>query len=254
LSHCGKLQIDEERNILSRVKQSQMLTLLFVGHISLAFLIVFFISARFGGIRKTVSIALVMFLSILPDSDMIFRLAGIDLGHRTITHSPIIWLVIGGILFSLFTIKYRKSKEAAVYFIAYLSHLVIGDILVGPINILYPIGDLVINSPIKSVQYLLLETFVFTLMATVVIRSYYLFKKRNEDTLLFSYHSIIDSFLYPVLILAVSTSIFYMLAKFQLNLLETYIVVPLHFAAILIIMLMWQVSKKTKKQKHILLK
>jgi membrane-bound metal-dependent hydrolase YbcI (DUF457 family) len=39
-----------------------------------------------------------MFLSILPDVDLVFRLAGIDLGHRTITHSAIIWLIVGGIL------------------------------------------------------------------------------------------------------------------------------------------------------------
>ena len=57
-----------------------------------------------------------MFLSILPDVDLVFRLAGIDLGHRTITHSAIIWLIVGGILISFFTIKYRKGSVASSLF------------------------------------------------------------------------------------------------------------------------------------------
>jgi membrane-bound metal-dependent hydrolase YbcI (DUF457 family) len=225
--------------------------LLFVGHISLAFLIVYFVSTRFQGIKRTVSIALVMFLSILPDIDIIFRLAGIELGHRTITHSAIIWLVIGGILVSFFKIKYQKGSEAAVYLIAYLSHLMIGDILVGPINILFPIGDFIIKSPIEGIQYFLLETLVFTLMATVVVINYHLFRKKNKDTFLFFYHSKIDTLLYPVLILALIASFVYVLAKFELSLFEASIVAPLHISAVCIITLMWQVSKDTKTQREL---
>lgn len=123
-----------------------------------------------------------MFLSILPDIDILFRLAGVDLGHRTLTHSVIIWLVAGVILISFFTIKYRKGLIAAVYLIAYLSHLVIGDIFVAPINILYPLGDFIVNSPIKngSWQHIFLEILFFTLMATIVITRYYSFKRKNE--------------------------------------------------------------------------
>jgi membrane-bound metal-dependent hydrolase YbcI (DUF457 family) len=82
-----------------------------------------------------------MFLSILPDIDILFRLAGMDLGHRTFTHGVIIWLVVGGILISFFTIKYGKGLEVAVYLIAYLSHLVIGDTFVEPINIPLPLQN-----------------------------------------------------------------------------------------------------------------
>jgi membrane-bound metal-dependent hydrolase YbcI (DUF457 family) len=208
------------------------------------------VSTRFQGIKRTVSIAMVMFLSILPDIDIIFRLAGIELGHRTITHSAIVWLVIGGILVSFFKIKYRKGREAAVYLIAYLSHLIIGDILVGPINILFPVGEFIITSPIEGVQYFLLETLVFTLMATVVITNYYSFRKNNKDIFLFSYHRKIDALLYPVLILALVTSFFYVLAKFELSLFEASIVTPLHIAAVFIIMLMWRVAKNTKTQRQ----
>jgi membrane-bound metal-dependent hydrolase YbcI (DUF457 family) len=201
---------------------------------------------RFQGIRRTVSIALVMFLSILPDIDIIFRLAGIELGHRTITHSLIIWLVIGGILVSFFKIKYQKGSEASIYLIAYVSHLLIGDILVGPINILYPIGDFILKSPIEGQGYFLLETLVFTLMAIVVVVNYFMFRKKNKDIFLFCYHSKIDAVLYPVLILALITSFFYVLAKFELSLFEASILAPLHIAAVCVIMLMWRVSKNTK--------
>ena len=189
-----------------------------------------------------------MFLSILPDIDLVFRLAGIDLGHRTITHSAIIWLIVGGILISFFTIKYRKGSVAAVYLIAYLSHLVVGDILIAPINILYPLGDFIVNSPIKgrSLQHVLLETLLFTLMANVGITRYYSFKSGNEDIFLFRYHCKMDTFLYPVLILAIIISVFFVLYEFELRLLEVSIVTLLHSAAIFVIMLIWLVSKYTK--------
>jgi membrane-bound metal-dependent hydrolase YbcI (DUF457 family) len=191
-----------------------------------------------------------MFLSILPDIDIIFRIAGIELGHRTITHSAIIWLIIGGILVSFFKLKYQKGSEAAVYLVAYLSHLMIGDILVGPINILFPIGDFIINSQIEGVYYFLLETLVFTLMSTVVLSNYYFFRKKKNDTFLFSYHRKIDGLLYPVLILALTTSFFYVLAKFELSLYEASIVAPLHVAAVCVITLMWRVSKNAKPQRQ----
>ena len=191
-----------------------------------------------------------MFLSILPDIDIIFRIAGIELGHRTLTHSAIIWLIIGGILVSFFRLKYQKGSEAAVYLVAYLSHLIIGDILVGPINILFPIGDFIIRSQIDGVHYFLLETLVFTLMSTVVLSNYYFFRKKKDDTFLFHYHSKIDGFLYPVLILALITSFFYVLATFELSLFEASIVAPLHIAAVCLIILMWRVSKNTKIQRR----
>jgi membrane-bound metal-dependent hydrolase YbcI (DUF457 family) len=226
--------------------------LLFVGHISLALLIVYFISLKFQGIRKAVSIAVVMLLSILPDIDMIFRLVGIDLGHRTFTHSAIIWLIIGGITISFFTIKYRKGSVAAVYLIAYLSHLVIGDVIVAPINLLYPLGDFIVNSPIKggSLQHIMLETVLFALMAAVVITRYYLFKSRSEDIFLFRYHYKVDTFLYPVLVLAITVSFFYVVAEFELNLVELSVLTLLHFGIISLIVLICLVSKSAKRQER----
>jgi membrane-bound metal-dependent hydrolase YbcI (DUF457 family) len=193
-----------------------------------------------------------MFLSILPDIDIVFRLAGTDLGHRTFTHSVIIWLVVGGILISFFTINYRKGSVAAVYLIAYLSHLVIGDVLIAPINILYPLGDFIVNGPIKnmSLQHILLETLLFTLMAIVVITRYYSFKRRNEDIFLFRYHCKIDTFLYPTLTLAIIVSFFYVEAESVFSLVGVSVLMPLHIAAVSIIILIWLASKCAKRQEH----
>jgi membrane-bound metal-dependent hydrolase YbcI (DUF457 family) len=197
-----------------------------------------------------------MFLSILPDIDIIFRLAGLDLGHRTITHSAVIWLALGmGAIVILFlTTRTRKGRMVAVYLLAYLSHIVIGDIIVGPIKVLYPIGDLVVNSRINGVEYYLVEAGVLTVMASVVITKYYSFKKRmDEDTFLFRYHCKVDSLLYPILILALITSFFYVLVKFELDLVEISVLAPLHFFAICLIVIMWRISKniRAKTQKEI---
>ena len=195
---------------------------------------------------------MVMLLSILPDIDMVFRLVGINLGHRTFTHSAIIWLLIGGITISFFIIKYRKGLAAAVYLIAYLSHLLIGDVVVAPINLLYPLGDFIVNSPIKggSLQHILLETVLFALMAAVVITRYYLFKRRDEDIFLFHYHYKTDTFLYPVLVLAIIASFFYVVAEFELSLVELSVLTLLHFGIISLIVLIWLVSKSARRQER----
>ena len=136
---------------------------------------------------------------------------------------------------------------------AYLSHLMVGDILTGPINIIYPLGDLIVNSPIKggSLQDILLETVLFILMAIIVMTRYYSFK-RNEDIFLFRYHCKMDTFLYSVLILAIIISVFYVLAEFKFTLVEVSIAILLHSAAISIIMLIWLASKCTKRQEHVI--
>ena len=129
----------------------------------------------------------------------------------------------------------------------------VGDIVVGPINVLYPLGDFIVYSPIKggSLQDILLETLLFTLMATIVITRYYSFKSKNEDIFLFRYHCKMDTFLYPVLILAIITSVFYVLNEFELSLVEVSIITILHSIAIFVIMLIWLTSRKTR-QEHVI--
>ena len=251
----------------------------FVGHIAVAFLITYFIASRLPNLKKTTSIALVMFLSILPDIDIIIRLAGIDLGHRTFTHSPIVWTIIGGTLITFLFFfaannKKRRTSVAAlttIYVVAYLSHLVIGDTLLGPINIIFPFGNFVLPSPIMaySLNHIILEFILFALMATILTLNYYSSRTKkiinsgttetsirvNYPTIQpFRYHSKLDGLFYPVLLLAISISLTYLSDEFGFGLLLSsekvlggvpLLVLILHLAAISMIGLMWFVSKRS---------
>ena len=110
----------------------------FLGHISIAFIICYFIVRRFQ--LRDISLTLIMFFSILPDVDIVFRLLGVDLGHRSITHSLLLSMIVWGV----FLIKYRKPS-VMLYFFAYLSHIFIGDLIIGPLNLLYPFGQYFVN-------------------------------------------------------------------------------------------------------------
>src|SRR5919112_776271 len=105
----------------------------FVGHISIAFILGYFIITRFR--LYDISLSLVLFLSILPDVDILFRFIGIDIDHRSVTHS----LIEITIILCVFLLKYRRPS-IIVYCTAYLSHVAIGDLIVGPLNLLYPLG------------------------------------------------------------------------------------------------------------------
>jgi hypothetical protein len=191
-----------------------------------------------------------MLLSILPDVDIVLELAGVDLGHRTFTHSIIIWLGIGGTVIFLISLKSRRGSEAAIYLIAYMSHLVIGDILVEHINVLYPIGDFTIDSTIRSssLQHISLEAVLIGVMAVVVIIK---FKHRKKEPSFFSYHGIVDSYLYLLLVLAISISVIYVLNEFQLGLAHALLLIMLHSAAIATVILLWIKSKGTERQQHL---
>jgi hypothetical protein len=219
----------------------------FVGHMATAFIISYVISIKFS--VKAISIPLVMLLSILPDIDIIFRLAGIELGHRTITHSAIISIIVA----SIFIATYRKRAAVAakikIYSIAYLTHIVIGDVIIGPvINILYPFGDLLISSGINggSITHILIEIFLLTIMTALVIREYYC---NRYHGFVFQY-SKFDGLLYPMLILAVVISLIYLLygSEFHsLLLVDDHIKVLLillsHIVAISLITFIWMKSK-----------
>ena len=195
-----------------------------------------------------------MLLSVLPDVDIILGLAGIDLGHRTFTHSIIIWFIVGGAMVFLISLKYKRGSEAAIYMKPSISYLVIGDIIVEYTNIFYPIGDVTIYGAIESgsLQHISLEAVLVGLMATVVIS---MFKHRKKDSSRFGYHAATDSFLYLLLISAIPISAVYVVIKFQFSMAYVSILVILHSAAIATIVLLWLVSKgtkDTKRQQHLL--
>jgi membrane-bound metal-dependent hydrolase YbcI (DUF457 family) len=103
----------------------------FVSHISIAFILSYFIITRFQ--VRNISLSLILFLSILPDTDILFRFVGIDIAHRSITHSIIVYTII----LCIFLLKYRRPS-IIIYSIAYLSHFVIGDLIVGPLKFIIP--------------------------------------------------------------------------------------------------------------------
>ena len=88
-------------------------------------------------------------------------------------------------------------------------------------------------------------------MAAVVITRYYLFKSRSEDIFLFRYHYKADTFLYPVLVLAITVSFFYVVAEFEFSLVELCVFTLLHFGIISLIVLIWLISKSARRQEHI---
>jgi LexA-binding, inner membrane-associated putative hydrolase len=221
--------------------------MLFVGHISIAFLLTYAISKKF--VLKDVSISFVMFLSTLPDIDLVFRLLGLELGHRSVTHSAIIWAIVALAFFA----KYRRIS-VAVYSLAYLSHVVIGDLVVGPINLLYPIGNFVVSGGIRfgTISHTMTEGILFAIMAIIIIIQNLYKHNSRQHTLLFHY-STLDSLFYPVLIAEIIISpIFVLSDRFQdfssllsLSHVETndIAIALLHIAMTIAIAFLWKKAK-----------
>lgn len=102
-----------------------------VGHMSLAYLLG---TVSSKALKVNPNIPALLVLSILPDIDIaIETLTGTTL-HRGPTHSLIIALII----FAPFFILY--GKRAVPYFLAYISHFLIGDFFIGgQLQLFWPI-------------------------------------------------------------------------------------------------------------------
>jgi membrane-bound metal-dependent hydrolase YbcI (DUF457 family) len=70
---------------------------------------------------------------MVPDIDLL--LGVLEIQHRTITHSVVFWSVA----FIPFFVKYRQA--AVPYFVAAVQHILLGDLVVGRTDILWPIAD-----------------------------------------------------------------------------------------------------------------
>ena len=230
----------------------------FLGHISIAFVITYFIVERFQ--LKGISLSLIMFLSILPDIDIVFRLIGIDLGHRSITHSLLVSMIVWGILL----MKYRKPS-VVLYFFAYLSHILVGDLIVGPLNLLYPFGQFYVNggADFKAPEHLVIEGVLLLIMAMIVFVRY--LRNRKLHTFPFEFTRL-DTFFYPILISAIIVSLFFLLDESQKELtefpnsiflliqspidyeIETIIV--MHTFGIAIVSFLWIVSRRNFRIQH----
>ena len=104
-----------------------------VGHMSIAYLLG---KSSSKPLHYKPNIPLLLVLSIIPDIDIIFdRFSSIEL-HRGPTHSVIVAIVA----FVPFFIVYRK--KAIPYFLALISHSLIGDFFIGgQLQLLWPLSN-----------------------------------------------------------------------------------------------------------------
>src|SRR3990172_8620705 len=152
-----------------------------IGHIALAYLIS---KASAKTLKLSPVMPAILVLSIIPDMDILF---GNEI-HRGPTHSAIATLLIFIPLF----ITYRK--KATPYFLALLSHSLIGDLIIGgnlqllwplttnEISLTPPLPNIAINSPINVA----LELTLFTAATIIMIKTkdLHLFFQNNKTNLL----------------------------------------------------------------------
>ena len=225
----------------------------FVSHISIAFILSYFIITRFQ--VRNISLSLILFLSILPDIDILFRFIGIDIAHRSVTHSIIVFTII---LF-IFLLKYRKHSFI-IYSIAYLSHLAIGDLIVGPLNLLYPFGIFYLTGGIdfKTFEHIFVEVLLLAIMAIIVFGQY-MYNRKGNNTFAFEYSKKLDPIFYPMVILAIIVSPVFLLDESQKELFEfpssffslfqfydnfnTIAILALHVISMAMVIFLWIITR-----------
>jgi membrane-bound metal-dependent hydrolase YbcI (DUF457 family) len=104
-----------------------------VGHMALAYLLG---KGSSKALHTKINIPILLVLSILPDSDIIYDvLTGAEI-HRGPTHS----IIFAALIFIPIFIRYRKT--AIPYFLALISHSLIGDFLIGgKLQLLWPLSN-----------------------------------------------------------------------------------------------------------------
>jgi hypothetical protein len=214
-----------------------------VGHMATAFLIVYLLSK--GMPAKKFSISIAMFLSVLPDVDIILQSIDV-LPHKTLTHSAI----VGGVACALLVIGSR-SFVVAVYCISYMQHVLLGDIIIGTINLLYPFGNLPVGFGINfgTLFHIAIEVLLLVTMAAIVLNESFAGRVGGFNTF-FSYRKI-DIIAYLLLILSLVLSFAYLLYRmedlprlFIETKSEIVLFVILHMAAILLVLFKILVSHK----------
>jgi membrane-bound metal-dependent hydrolase YbcI (DUF457 family) len=144
--------------------------LLAVGHMAIAYLLG---KGSAKPLKINLNIPLLLVVSILPDIDIIFDTLLIPNFHRTLTHS----LLFAVVFFIPFFVVYRKT--AIPYFIALLSHSLIGDFFIGGnVQLLWPLqtefGLPQLGGPnlsVFSITNEIIELILFAAATFVLIKS-----------------------------------------------------------------------------------
>lgn len=103
-----------------------------------------------SALKVNVNPYVIMVLGAVPDFDLLLGSFGIV--HRGITHSVLFWAIVFIPLF----IRYRK--QAIPYFVAPVSHILVGDLIVNRTVVFWPLGpELGLRFRLFSVENLILE-------------------------------------------------------------------------------------------------
>ncbi len=138
-----------------------------VGHLGLGYLL-----GRGSGksLAKKINVPLILALSIIPDVDILLKPF---IEHRGPTHSIIVLFVV----FLPFFAIYRK--RAIPYFLAIVSHPLVGDFLIGgPIKLLWPLSgqsfsllqDFGFSIPMGSLANIIIEWSIFLVSIIVMLK------------------------------------------------------------------------------------
>jgi hypothetical protein len=157
-----------------------------VGHMSLAYLLG---KGSSKALKVNPNIPLLLVLSILPDIDIAIETFTGTIMHRGPTHSLIFALIIFTPLFIAY------NKRAMPYFLAYISHFLLGDFFIGGnLQLLWPLSTntvgfhqagfmfVGINDPLNIIAELSL--FIIAIVVMIKAHDYKPFFRNNKTNLL----------------------------------------------------------------------
>ena len=227
-----------------------------VGHAVVAFLIAYIV-CRIFKVNQGVSFALAMVIGIIPDIDIVTQSLEI-MTHRTFTHSLIVSAAIGGSIFLVTRLGFRQAFAAAmIYSLSYVQHL-IDDMVVGTLNILYPIGNLPVSIGIAygSLTHEIIEILLLAIAAWIIVgKSFRSIGNSTDDegmaTFSLFQFSITDKISYIILTASLLVSFGYILDELKslprLMLdtdLEIALFVLLHIAALMWVSFMMLAARR----------
>ena len=230
-----------------------------VGHAVVAFRIAYIV-CRIFRINQGVSFALAMVIGIIPDIDTVTQSLGI-MAHKTFTHSLIVSPVIAGSIFFVTRLGFKQAFAVAmIYSLAYIQHIM-DDVVIGTLNILYPVGNLPVSIGIAygSLTHEIIEIFLLVVAAAIIVgklfRSIITSSSTDEEDGMSTFSllrfSITDKISYIILIASFLFSFGYLLYELEslprLTLetnLEIALFVLLHLAALTWVSFMMLAAKQ----------